>query len=144
MRHINKAGLELVKSFEGLRLKVYLDPVNILTVGYGHTGKELRLGQSITKEKAEELLKADLFSAESAVENCVVRKINDNQFSALVSFAFNVGNGAMKNSTLVKLLNQGAPKEAVADQFLRWNKAGGKALPGLTRRRRAERELFLS
>ena len=97
----------------------------------------------INEIKAEVLLREDLQKAEEAVEQLVTTPINENQFSALVSFAFNVGAGALQESTLLSLLNTGAEAETVATQFLRWNKAGDEELPGLTRRRHAERALFL-
>lgn len=97
----------------------------------------------IDETKAEELLRKDLRNAEQAVEQLVTVSINDNQFSALVSFAFNVGAGALEESTLLSLLNTGTKAETVAAQFLWWNKAGDEELPGLTRRRHAERSLFL-
>jgi lysozyme len=101
------------------------------------------MGQIITVQKAEEFLLEDLKVAESAVTELVKIPINDHQFSALVSFAFNVGTGALSRSTLLKELNRKKEKQA-ADQFLRWVRAGGRKLPGLVRRRQAERKLFLS
>jgi GH24 family phage-related lysozyme (muramidase) len=148
-RRINKAGLQLVKEFEGLarrlpdgRIAAYLDAVGIPTIGYGHT-KDVQIGQMIDVKKAEAFLLDDLEVAESGVENLVKVSLSDNQFSALVSFAFNVGTGALARSTLLKQLNRGNYKGA-ADQFLRWVRAGGRKLPGLVRRRQAERKLFLS
>lgn len=148
-RRINKTGLQLVKEFEGLarrlpdgRIAAYLDAVGIPTIGYGHT-KDVKIGQIITVQNAEKFLLEDLEIAESAVVKLVQIPINDNQFSALVSFAFNVGTGALARSTLLKELNRKKEKEA-ADQFLRWVRAGGRKLPGLVRRRQAERKLFLS
>lgn len=146
---INQAGLDLVKEFEGLHSKIgsgkiaaYLDPVHIPTIGYGHIAG-VHLGQLITEQGAENFLRQDLDQAESGVSSLVDVDLNENQFSALVSFAFNVGAGALAHSTLLKLLNSGDYKGA-ANQFPRWDKAGGQALPGLTRRRAAERKLFLS
>ncbi len=148
-RHINQAGLQLVKEFEGLakrlpdgRIAAYLDAVGIPTIGYGHT-QDVQLGHMIDVKKAEALLLDDLQIAESGVEDLVKVSLSDNQFSALVSFAFNVGTGALARSTLLKHLNRGDYKGA-ADQFLRWVRAGGRKLPGLVRRRQAERKLFLS
>lgn len=141
MRTINEEGLKLIKEFEGLRLEAYLDVVGIPTIGYGST-HGVKLGDKITEEEAESLLKEDLKIYEDVVERLVKVPLTDNQFSALVSFTYNLGQGNLASSTLLKLLNKGEYTQA-ADQFLRWNKAGGKVYKGLTRRREAERELFL-
>jgi GH24 family phage-related lysozyme (muramidase) len=135
-------GIELIKRFEGLRLAAYLDAVRVPTIGYGHT-KTARMGQKITAAQAEELLVKDLAVFEQAVNDLVAADINQNEFDALVSFAFNVGAGALNRSTLLRALNKGR-RQAAADEFLRWNKAGGRVLAGLTRRRVAERALFLT
>lgn len=143
-RQINQAGLDLIKSFEGLRLKAYKDSVGIPTIGYGHI-RGVKMGQEITEAQAEEYLRADLEDAEKAVERLCSAKLTDNQFAALVSFVFNLGAGAFEGSTLRRKLNLGAYSEA-AEQFAKWNKARVRgvltALPGLTRRRAAERKLF--
>lgn len=148
MRKVNKAGLDLVKSFEGLFLKPYLDPIQIPTIGYGtivyENGVKVSMKDpAITEERAIELLQHELDEKAHNVERMVKVELNDNEFAALVSFAYNVGWQSLEKSTLLKLLNSGADRSAVADQFLRWNKAGGKELAGLTRRRQAERSLFL-
>lgn len=148
MRKVNKAGLDLVKSFEGLFLKPYLDPIQIPTIGYGtivyENGVKVSMKDpAITEERAIELLQYELDEKAHNVERMVKVELNDNEFAALVSFAYNVGWQSLEKSTLLKLLNSGADRSAVADQFLRWNKAGGKELAGLTRRRQAERSLFL-
>jgi GH24 family phage-related lysozyme (muramidase) len=113
----------------------------VWTIGYGHT-KTAEPGMVITEAQAEELLREDLAEFEEAVTEAVEVSINSNQFSALVSFCFNLGAGSLFQSTLLKLLNQG-DFQGAADQFPRWDKAGGQALEGLTRRRKAERALFL-
>lgn len=140
---ISQKGIDLVKSFEGLELKAYKDSVGVLTIGYGSTGSHVSAGMIITKEQAEQLLKKDLERFEKGVSELVRVSLNQNQFDALVSFSFNLGFGNLKSSTLLKKLNAsdyiGASKE-----FERWNRAGGKVLNGLTRRRIAERDLFLS
>lgn len=148
-RQINQAGLDLVKEFEGLakkladgRVAAYLDAVSVPTIGYGHTAG-VHLGQIVTPEQAEDFLKQDLTQAEIAVSKMVKVTLNDNQFSALVSFVFNLGAGALGQSTLLRELNAGN-YTAAANQFPRWANAGGRQLPGLVRRRAAERELFLS
>jgi GH24 family phage-related lysozyme (muramidase) len=165
-RHINQAGLDLVKEFEGFHSRrfksgpkkgqtvpnggvtAYFDPVNIPTIGYGHTHKVTSADvdvKVISPKEAEELLRGDLKTAEDAVSNLITVKLNDNEFSALVSFTFNVGAGALKNSTLRKRLNRGDNRTSVAnEEFRKWVKAGGRVLQGLVRRRRAERDLFLS
>lgn len=143
MRKTNKAGVELIKSFEGCELKAYKDIVGVLTIGYGHTGSDVRLGQVITKEQAEEILKKDLEKFEAGVESaCAGVKLGDNQFAALVCFSFNVGLSAFNNSTMLKLLKKNNFL-AAANEFERWNKAGGQVVAGLTRRRLAEKALFL-
>ncbi len=138
---INQDGLNLIKSFEGRELDAYLDAVGVWTIGYGHT-QGVYEGMTITEAQAEELLRKDLAEFEAAVSEGVQVSINDNQFSALVSFTFNLGADSLFESTLLKLLNQG-DFQGAADQFTRWNKAGGQELEGLTRRRKAERALFL-
>lgn len=142
MRQINKAGLDLIKSFEGLRLKAYQDSVGVWTIGYGHT-KTATPGMVISEPEAEAMLRNDLAEAQGAVERLVKQPLNDNEYAALVSFVFNLGSGNFSRSTLLKKLNAGNRKGA-ADQFLVWNKAGGKVLAGLTRRRQAERALFIT
>ena len=139
---ISQVGIDLIKSFEGCSLKAYRCPANVLTIGYGHTGG-VKEEQVITQQEAERLLRVDLGSYEAAVNKYVKTVINQNQFDALVSFAYNCGCGALQKSTLLKYLNQGMYKEA-ADQFDLWNKGGGQVLKGLVRRRAAEKELFLT
>jgi lysozyme len=137
------AGLALLKRHEGLRLAAYRDPVGILTIGYGHTGTDVHEGQTITEERAEDLLRQDVGTAERAVARLVTVPLNDNQRDALASFVFNVGVRAFERSTLLQKLNQGNYSGA-ADELLRWDKAGGNTLAGLARRRKDERALFLS
>jgi lysozyme len=144
---ISRKGIELIKSFEGLELKAYRDSVGVLTIGYGWTqsvdGKPLRDGMIIDKSTAERLLKTGVVQYEQSVNQLVKVAINQNQFDALVSFAYNLGTRSLSTSTLLKKLNAGDTAGAAAE-FVRWNRAGGKVLTGLTRRREAERELFLS
>jgi lysozyme len=144
-RQINERGLELVKHFESLFLDAYQDSVGVWTIGWGHTGLQHKdgtvyEGRMITKEEAESLLQYDMRQFEERVSTFVVVPLDDDQFSALVSFDFNTG--GLAKSTLLRVLNEGNYFGA-ADQFLRWNKAGGKVLRGLTRRRQSERNLFL-
>lgn len=148
MRPVNKAGTDLIKSFEGLFLKPYLDPIKIPTIGYGTikypNGKDVTMqDRTITEAEATEYLMFEVEEKARNVEKMTKVPLNDNEYAALVSFAYNVGWPALEKSTLMKLLNAGSDRTAVADQFLRWDKAGGKVLPGLTRRRQAERSLFL-
>ncbi|EPK1682110.1 lysozyme [Klebsiella aerogenes] len=143
-------GIALIKGFEGCRLTAYPDPGTggaPWTIGYGWTlpvdGKPVRPGMTIDQATADRLLKTGLVSYEKDVQKIVKVKLTQGQFDALVSFAYNIGSRALSTSTLLKKLNTGDIKGA-ADEFLRWNKAGGKVLSGLTRRREAERALFLS
>jgi GH24 family phage-related lysozyme (muramidase) len=138
----NEVGRKLIKSFEGLRLTAYICPAGIWTIGYGHT-HNVQEGSVVNESEAENLLVKDLQETESVVANLVTVELNENEFSALVSFVFNVGSGNFSESTLLKMLNDG-DRQGAADQFLRWDKAGGEKLPGLTRRRILERRLFLS
>ena len=141
-RQVSQRGIDLIKLHEGLRLRSYLCPANVWTIGYGHTGNVTN-NQVITSEQAESILKSDLKRFELGVMNAVKVDLNQNQFDALVSLAFNIGLGAFTGSTLVRLLNAGDYNGA-AGQFERWNQGGGKVLQGLVRRRDDERALFLS
>ena len=140
MMQISKAGLDLIKQFEGLYLKAYRCPAGVPTIGYGHTAG-VAMGQTITQQQADDYLRRDVRQFERAVARLVTVPLTQGQFDALVSFAFNLGEGALAQSTLLRLLNTGDYAGAAA-QFDRWNKAGGRVLPGLVRRRAAERALF--
>jgi len=144
-------GIELVKAFEGLHkvksdgsVRSYRCPAGRWTIGYGHT-HGVRSGETITPEEAEDLLRKDLQDCEAVVERMVKVDLTQNQFDALVSFVFNLGQGNFGSSTLLRTLNRGE-YESAAEEFIRWNKARVdgelKALPGLTRRRTAEAALF--
>ena len=137
---IGEKGLELIKSFEGLRLRAYLCPAKVWTIGYGHTG-DVRGGQVITQSQADDLLKQDLRRFEIAVRKLAKVPLTQNQFDALVSFAYNVGEAALSRSTLLRKLNAG-DLAGTKLEFAKWNKGGGKVLAGLTRRRDAEANLF--
>lgn len=139
---LSKQGLDLIKSFEGCKLKSYLCSAGVLTIGYGHTGG-VKPEQTITQEQADSLLKEDLVKFEVVVNRLLKAEVSQNQYDALVSFAFNCGEGNLAKSTLLKLVNEGKHREAGV-QFLRWNKAAGVVVAGLTRRRQAEKELFES
>ena len=141
MRAVSPAGLELVKAFEGLRLTTYTDVGGLLTIGYGHTGPEVKAGMTITEAEAEAILKRDLARFEADVSRLVKTEIHQNQFDALVVFAFNVGSQALASSTLLAKVNEGKAGEAVAE-FGRWVKVKGTPVAGLANRRKAEAELF--
>lgn len=138
--HMNEAGLRLLKNFEGVRLQAYKCPAGVVTIGYGHTGtlngKPLTMGTTITQAEAEVLLKQDLVKYENYV-NSLKRDFNENQFSALTSFVYNCGLGSLQSLCRNRSNNQ------IAEALLLYNKAGGRVLAGLTKRRKAERELFL-
>ena len=139
---ISQKGIDLIKSFEGCRLTSYKCPAGVLTVGYGHTGSDVHAGMTISQNEADRLLKMDLIVHCNNVSGLVKVPLNQNQFDALVSFEYNVGYGALAGSTLLRLLNARDYKGA-GGQFGRWVYGGGKILPGLVRRRKAETLLFL-
>ncbi|NTU76220.1 MAG: lysozyme [Alphaproteobacteria bacterium] len=139
-RQVNSAGVALIKNFEGLHLAPYLCPGKIWTIGYGHT-RTVHANMKITPDQAEQLLEDDLRLVEKAVARLVKVPLTDNQFAALVSFSFNVGAANFERSTLLKLLNRGW-YEQVPAQFMRWNRASGEVLGGLSRRRAAEARLW--
>jgi len=136
-------GIDLIKVSEGVVLKVYKDAVGLPTIGYGHLIKAGEVFTTITQQQAEDLLRKDLVQFENGINQLVTVPLTQNQFDALVSFTFNLGVGSLKSSTLLKKLNAKDYAGASAE-FLRWDKAGGKTLAGLTKRRTAERQLFLS
>lgn len=143
---INAKGLELVKSFEGLKLDAYLDIAGVPTIGYGHTGKDVKIGQRISLLEAEKLLEADLKRFEAGVQILIGdAPTTSDQFSALVSFAYNLGLRALEKSTLLKRHKAGDIKTA-SEQFLAWVNArvNGQLVPvkGLVRRRSAEARLY--
>ena len=136
----SKTGLDLIKHFEGCELYAYKCPAGVWTIGYGHT-KGVEPGMQITEQDAEDMLKEELIEYESYINDLVTVGLNQNQFDAMVSWVYNLGAGNLKASTLLKVLNAG-DYAGVPAQMLRWNKAGGKVLEGLTRRRQAEADLF--
>jgi lysozyme len=139
---ISEKGLDLIRRFEGLSLQAYRCPAGILTIGYGSTGPHVKAGKVITTAEANDLLLKDVKRFEDGV-SAIVGPTTQPRFDALVSFAFNLGLGNLMSSTLLKRHKSG-DFQGAADQFLRWNKAKGKVLPGLTKRRAAERALYLS
>lgn len=140
--HIDDKGIALIKSFEGCKLTAYPDTDGVPTIGFGHT-TGVTAGQCITESQATDFLRKDLAEAEMAVNNRVKVPLTQNQFSALVSFTFNVGSGNFGKSTLLKLINS-RQYGAAANEFAKWDHAGGVAVPGILRRRLAERDLFLT
>ena len=135
-------NIDIIKKHEGLRLEAYMPtPNDVWTIGYGHT-HTTKQGMKITAGQAESLLRKDITWVEKAVNKLVVVPLTQNQFDALSSLVFNIGEGAFAASTLLRYLNKGRYQEAAAE-FMRWIHAGGKRLDGLIRRRRAEQELFL-
>jgi lysozyme len=140
MTHSEKAT-KLVESFEGLETTAYRDQRDIWTIGYGHTSG-VKEGMTCTPAQANTWLNQDLATADHAVNAYITADLTQNMFDALVSFTFNVGAGNLEHSTLRQLLNGGS-KLAAADQFLVWNHTNGVVNAGLTRRRQAERSLFL-
>jgi lysozyme len=145
-REVNQAGVDLIRRFEGCRLDAYPDPGtggDPWTIGYGATGPGIAPGVVWTQEEAEARLVEDIAQFAGAVDRALTVPVSANEFAAMVSLAFNIGAGAFRKSTLLRLVNDGH-FEAAAEQFLRWNRAGGREMPGLTRRRQAERQLFLT
>ena len=137
MRKINKSGLNLIKKYEGCRLTSYICPAGVLTIGYGHTGKDVKPNQTITKKKAISLLKKDLARFERHVQSYnYIYEWTDNEFSALVSFAFNIGNIDQLTSYGTRTRSQ------IRTAMLKYVKANGKTLAGLVKRRKAELKLF--
>ena len=140
---IDKYGLELIKKFESCKLTAYKVDKNekYFTIGFGHYGVDVKKDMKITKEKAEELLKNDVKYFENIVNSCVKVPITQSMFNSLVSFTYNVGGGAFKNSSLLKYVNKKQFKKA-SKEFKKWNKCGGKVLKGLVNRRKLEQVEF--
>ena len=133
-------GIALIKKFEGCELKAYQCSAGVWTIGYGHT-KDVEEGDTISKDQAEEMLVEELHEYENYVNEYVNVALSQNQFDALVSWVYNLGPANLKASTMLKVLNDGKYEE-VPYQMKRWNKAGGKVLDGLVRRREAEALLY--
>ena len=138
---ISQNGIDLIKKYEGCKLTAYRDAVGVLTIGYGHTG-DVKEGQKITQKKADALLMEDIEKFETLVNLLILTKyrFNQNEFDALVSFAFNLGGGNLKKLTGNGKRNKGQ----IADSIPLYNKAGGKVLSGLVKRRAEEQKLFLT
>ena len=137
MRKINKSGLNLIKKYEGCKLTSYICPAGVLTIGYGHTGKDVKPNQTITKKKAISLLKKDLARFERHVQSYnYIYEWTENEFSALVSFAYNIGNIDQLTAYGTRTRSQ------IRSAMLKYVKANGKTLQGLVKRRKAELKLF--
>ena len=146
---VSQKGIDLIKSFEGCRLKAYLDSANIPTIGYGcimyPTGVKVKLGEVCTQEEAEFYLKYEI-SLKSGPVNSFFSNValTQNQFDAVVSFAYNCGVGALRKSTLLKKILANPNDPSIELEFMKWTKAGGKEIQGLVKRRQAESDLYFS
>jgi lysozyme len=144
---LNKKGIEMMHHYEGLKLTAYLCPAKVWTIGYGNTfyedGTKVKQGDVITKERADQLF-INITNKKFAepLLKLIKVKLNENQFSALVCFAYNVGTGALAKSTLLRKVNANPNDLTIRNEFLKWNKAGGKVLNGLTKRRESEANLY--
>lgn len=145
---ITDKGINLIKKYEGCKLKAYSCPAHIPTIGWGNTayknGAKVKLGDEITQEQADELLMHTLNYFADGIKKLVSKELTDNQFNALLSFAYNLGIGNLRISTLVRKINANPSDASIKDEFARWNKAGGKVLAGLTKRRTEEAKLYFS
>ena len=143
---VNKLGIDMMHHFEGCRLQAYQCSAKVWTIGWGNTyyqdKRAVKQGDKITQEQANELFEMVMNEFAIVVRNSLTKEVNENQFSALVCFAYNVGIGNLKKSTLLKKVNANPNDETIADEFAKWNKAGGKVLTGLVRRRQAEADLY--
>jgi lysozyme len=145
---LNKKGIDLLHHFEGCKLTAYQCSAKVWTIGWVNTeyenGAKVRQGDTITQQRADELFLNIVTRFSLGVEKLLTKKVNENQFSALVSFAYNAGLGNLQRSTLLRLINANPNDAGIREQFMRWNKAGGKELAGLTRRRKAEADLYFT
>lgn len=141
-------ALRLIKQFEGLRLRAYLDQVTIPTIGYGSTrypdGAKVQMGDKIDIQKADAMLYFSLQGFASRINDLIKTQVNQNQFDALCSFTYNVGGYALEKSTLLKKINKDPNDPSIEMEFLRWCKAKGQVLPGLKKRRQAESDFYFS
>lgn len=134
----SEKGIELITQFEGLKLKAYKCSAGVWTIGYGHTGEDVKEGKEITAEEAKKLLAADLKRFENSVNRSVKKPINQNQFDSLVSISLNIGVSAFERSTLLKVVNEDPNQEKIEAEFLKWKLAKGKVVQGLLNRRKQE------
>lgn len=144
---ISKKTIDLIKKFEGFRSSPYLCSAGVPTIGYGNTfypdGRKVTLSdKSISEEQGQQFLMYIVQDFANKVNGCVKVQLNDNQFGALISFAYNLGVGNLQKSTLLKKVNANPNDKTIRDEFLKWNRAGGKVLNGLVKRRLAESELY--
>ena len=141
-------GIPLIKRFEGLKLKAYLCPAGLATIGYGSTwyenGSRVQMGDVITIERADKLLINTVNHFEKQVDTVVTAPVNANQLGALTSFAFNVGMGNFRKSTLLRKVNANPNDQTIRAEFMKWIRANGKVLTGLQRRREAESALYFT
>lgn len=142
---VSNTGIGFIKMFEGCRLRSYRDPVGIWTIGYGSitypSGRKVGPGERISQELAEVFLEYEISLKAKAV-NALNLRLNQGQFNALVSFAYNLGIGALRRSTLLRKVKLNQDDPTIEKEFMRWNRAGNKVLAGLTRRRKAESEMY--
>ena len=146
---ISKIGIDLIKKFEQCRLNAYLDSVKVPTIGWGNTyyedGTRVKMGDSITQQRADELFTTTVNKFSNKVSSLLNRKdIDQNKFDAIVCFTYNVGTKALETSTLLRKVNKDPNDPTIRNEFLRWIRAGGKVLNGLVRRREEEAKLYFS
>lgn len=143
---VNQLGIELMHHFEGCKLKAYQCSAKVWTIGWGNTyyanKRKVKKGDVITQKEADDLFEIIMNDFAIEVRKSLTKKVNENQFSALVCFAYNVGMANLKRSTLLRKVNNNPSDPTISNEFMRWNRAGGKVLAGLTRRRKAEMELY--
>lgn len=148
VKRIDDAGFDFIKKHEGLRLEAYLCPAGYWTIGYGMTfypgGKRVANGDKITQDQADDYFRKILKTFEDAVFSLTRDDITQGQFNALTSFAYNVGVGALRQSTLIKKLNKDPWDASIKDEFMKWVMGGGKILNGLVKRRQAEAKMYFS
>ena len=143
---VNKLGIDMMHHFEGCKLTAYQCPAKVWTIGWGNTfypdKTPVKQGDVITQEQANALFETVMNNFALGVKKCLTKEVNENQFSALVCFAYNVGIGSLQKSTLLKKININPNDQTIAGEFAKWTKAGGKVLLGLVRRRKAEADLY--
>ena len=143
---VNKLGIDMMHHFEGCRLEAYQCSAKVWTIGWGNTYYEdkrpVKKGDKITQDQANKLFEMVMNEFAIMVRKALTKELNDNQFSALVCFAYNVGLGNLKKSTLLRKVNANPNDETIAVEFAKWTRAGGKVLNGLVRRRKAEADLY--
>jgi lysozyme len=143
---VNAEGYALLKKFEGCVLKAYRCPANVWTIGFGNTfyedGTKVKEGDVITQQRADELAKYIVEQFATSIRAMIKQPLNENQFSACVSLAYNIGTGGFKKSSVLRKLNANPTDPTIADSFRLWNKGGGVVLKGLVRRREAEIALY--